>query len=168
MNETKIRTHLRQWETEDMKSIAQLGAIDQLTAKNAMIAPVFLQETDDISTILKKLRHEDISACIVINNRNAFVGEISVEDIIKLFVQQLNTEPMIKYLTRGYKKGFLYKNAWELCNRHRCTVYEDTNINTVIRAIYTPKSLYVPVLNKQKQVMGVITPNSLINLLRHH
>lgn len=111
MNETKIRTHLRQWETEDMKSIAQLGAIDQLTAKNAMIAPVFLQETDDISTILKKLRHEDISACIVINNRNAFVGEISVEDIIKLFVQQLNTEPMIKYLTRGYKKGFLYKNA---------------------------------------------------------
>lgn len=111
MNEKNIRSNLRKWETEDMKTIAHLGAIDQLTAKDAMIAPVFLQETDDISTILRNLRHEDTSACIVINKDNAFVGEISVEDIIKLFVEQLNTEPMIKYLTRGYKKGFLYKNA---------------------------------------------------------
>ena len=111
MNEKKIKITLRQRETEDMKTIAYLGAIDQLTAKDAMISPVFLQEKDDSTTILKKLRHEDISACIVVNKENTFIGEISVEDIIKLFVEQLNTEPMIKYLTRGYKKGFLYKNA---------------------------------------------------------
>lgn len=111
MQQKKIRTTLRQRETEDMKTIAHVGAIDQLTAKDAMIRPVLLKETDDVATILKKLRHEEVSACIVINKHNVFVGEISVEDIIKLFVQQLHTEPMIKYLTRGYKKGFLYKDA---------------------------------------------------------
>lgn len=168
MNHKKIRTALRHRETEDMKTIAHLGAIDQLIVKDAMIAPVFLQETDDITTILKKLRHEDVSACIVISKRNTFVGEISVEDIIKLFVQQLQTEPMIKYLTRGYKKWLLYKNAWELCKRHKYIVHEDTNINTVIRHIYNPSFMYIPVVDAQKKVVGIVTPNSLINLLKDH
>ncbi len=68
-----IRTTLRQRETEDMKTIAHLGAIDQLTAQDAMIAPVFLKESDDVDTILKKLRHEDIHTCIVIDNKKSFV-----------------------------------------------------------------------------------------------
>lgn len=168
MNEKKIKITLGQRETEDMKTIAYLGAIDQLTAKDAMISPVFLQEKDDATTILKKLRHEDISACIVVNKGNTFVGEISVEDVIALFVKQIHIEPMIKYLTRGYKKWFLYKNAWELCNRHKYIVYEDTNINTVIKYIYNPKFIYIPVLDKQKKVVGVVTPSSLINLLRNY
>jgi hypothetical protein len=47
--------------------------IDKLTAQDAMIAPVFLQEDDDINTILKKLKHEDIYTCIVINKERKFV-----------------------------------------------------------------------------------------------
>jgi len=69
----KIRTTLRQRETEDMKTIAHLGAIDQLTAQDAMIAPVFLKESDDVDTILKKLRHEDIYTCIVIDQKKKFI-----------------------------------------------------------------------------------------------
>ncbi len=168
MDTIKIKKHLHERVTEDIKSISHLDGIDHLTAKDAMIHPVFLQKHDTTQTILKKLRQEDISACIVVTTEKKFIWEVSVEDIIKLFVQQINTEPMIKYLTRGYKKWFLYKNAGELCNKHTYIVHEDTNINTVIKHIYNPLFMYIPVVNKKKQVIGVITPNSLINLLKDH
>lgn len=168
MNQKNIRTTLRQWETEDMKTIAHLGAIDQLTAKDAMIAPVFLKESDNVDTILKKLRHEHIYTCIVVNQKKRFVWEISWETIISLFLQQLHKEPMIKYLTRGYKKWFLYKTAKELCHKHKSIVHLDTNINTVIKYIYTEWFTYIPVVNEQKEVVGVVTASSLINLLRHY
>lgn len=67
-----IRT-LRHRKTEDIKTIASLNAINTLTAKDAMIAPVFLYEHDDITTILKKLKHEDIHACIVVTKNKTFV-----------------------------------------------------------------------------------------------
>lgn len=168
MDIKRIGTHLKERMTKDMAAISDVDAIIDLVAKDAMISPVFLKESDDIDTILKKLRHEDIQACIVLDDDGIFVWEISVEDIIKLLVQQLNKEPMIKYLTRGYKKWLLYKNAGSLCNKHRCVVYEDTNINTIIRHIYKPWFIYVPVIDKEKKVIGVVTPSSLIKLLKDY
>jgi len=168
MNKKKIKITLRQWETEDMKTIAHLDAIDQLTAQDAMIAPVFLKEDDNVDTILKKLRHEDIYTCIVIDQKKKFIWEISWETIIRLFLQQISKEPMIKHLTRGYKKSFLYKTAKELCNKHTYVVTLDTNINIVITYIYKKGFTYIPVINEHKEVVGVVTSSSLINLLRHY
>ena len=69
----KIKSQLKERMTEDIKSIALTEAIDQLTAKDAMIHPVFLQKEDDINEILKKLKKEDVQTCIVVNKKNNFI-----------------------------------------------------------------------------------------------
>jgi hypothetical protein len=73
MDKKKIKKNLQVQATEDIKSIVSLGVIDQLTAKDAMIHPVFLQKHDDTHTILKKLRQENISACLVVTPQKKFI-----------------------------------------------------------------------------------------------
>jgi len=69
----KIKSQLKERMTEDIKSIALTEAIDQLTAKDSMINPVFLQKDDNINQILKKLKNEDINTCIVIDENKKFI-----------------------------------------------------------------------------------------------
>jgi len=73
MDIRKITAKLKEWTIGDVKAISCAGAIDKLTAKDAMISPVFLQKSDDIDTILRKLKHEDVQACIVIDDKGIFV-----------------------------------------------------------------------------------------------
>ncbi|MFH1276217.1 MAG: CBS domain-containing protein [Candidatus Woesearchaeota archaeon] len=164
MKSTEFNKKLREeaiiaYETEDIK---------KLTAKDAMIKPVLLYPDDDTNTIIKKLKREDTNVCIVVTENKKFVGEISDEDLIKLFLRQVRYEPLAKRLNIGYKREFLYKKAKELINKHKSTVVLDTPINKVIELIYKEGFHYIPVLDKNKKVIGVVTPSSLIDLLQNN
>ena len=136
-------------------------------AKDAMIKPVYLYPEDTSKKIIKKLKKESTNVCIVITKEKKFVGEVGVEDLIKLFLNQVNYEPLVKILNIGYRREFLYKPAKKLINKHRSTVKLDDPINKVIKLIYKEGFSYIPVLNKKKKVVGVVTPSSLINLLEN-
>lgn len=152
---------------EEAAFISETENIRKLTAKNAMIKPVFIHQDDNADRIIKKLKKEDTNVCIVVTKDKRFVGEISDEDLIKLFLHQVRYEPLTKILNVGYKREFLYKKAKKLINKHKCTVNIDTPINKVIGLIYKEGFQYVPVLDKNKKVMGVVTPSSIIDLLEN-
>ena len=76
-------------------------------AKDAMIKPVFLFPEDNAKTIMKKLKKEGTNACIVVTKEKKFIGEIGVEDLIKLFLHQVKYEPLVQVLNIGYKREFL-------------------------------------------------------------
>jgi len=137
-------------------------------AKDAMIKPVYLYPEDNAATIIKKLKREDTNVCIVVTKDKKFVGEVSVEDLIKLFLHQVRYEPLVQILNIGYRREFLYKNARELVNKHKSTVDIDTPINKIIELVYKEGFRYIPVLDKNKKVVGVVTPSSLIDLLENH
>ncbi|MBU0762964.1 MAG: CBS domain-containing protein [Candidatus Altiarchaeota archaeon] len=139
--------------------------IKKLTAKDAMIKPVFVYSDDGADKILKKLKREDTNVCIVVTKDKKFVGEISDEDLIKLFLHQVKYEPITKLLGIGYRRAFLYKTADELTNKHKSTVNRDTPINKVIKLVHAEGFQYIPVLNKDRKVIGVVTPSSLLDLL---
>ena len=152
----------------DAITISETENIRKLTAKDAMIKPVFLYPDDDADRIIKKLKREDTNVCIVITKDKRFVGEISDEDIIKLFLNQIKYEPLTKVLNTGYKREFLYNKAKELINKHKSTVNLDTPINEVIGLVYKEGFHYIPVLDKNKKVIGVVTPSSIIDLLEDY
>ncbi len=135
-------------------------------AKDVMTKPVFLYPDDDAKMIMKRLKKEDTNVCIVVTKKKEFIGEIGVEDLIKLFLHQVKYEPLVQILNVGYKREFLYKTAKDLINKHRSTVYINDSLNRVIELIYKEGFNYVPVLDKNKKVLGVITPSSLINFLQ--
>lgn len=153
---------------EDAVIISKIENLIKLTAKNAMIKPVFLYPDDDACKIIKKLKREDTNVCVVITKDKRFIGEISVEDLITLFLRQIKSEPLIKMLGVGYKREFLYKKAKELINKHKSTVNIDTPINKVIGLVYKEGFHYIPVLDKKQRVIGVVTPSSLIDLLQNY
>lgn len=165
---SSIKNQLKKRSLEDIKTISSMNVIDKLKAKDAIIAPVFLKEEDGALNILQKLKKEDIQTCIVVNENINFIWEISVEDIIKLFIENIKKEPLTKYLNRWYKKNIIHKTAWELCNRHNNSLKEDSNINQVIKLIYKKWFNYIPIVDEQKKVIWVVTPSSLINLLKDY
>jgi len=164
MKSTNFIKNLRR---EGAIAISETENIKKLTAKDAMIKPVFLYPDDNTDKIIKKLKKEDTNVCIVVTKNKRFVGEISDEDLIKLFFAQVKYEPLTKILNIGYKKEFLYKKAKELINKHKSTVNSDTPINKVIELVYKEGFHYIPVLDKNKKVAGVVTPSSILDLLEH-
>jgi len=148
--------------------LSQEFEIKKLCAKDAMIKPVLLYLEDGVELILKKLKKEHINVCIVVSKEKKFIGEISDNDIIKLFIQQVKYEPLVKILNRGYRREFLYKTAKEMINRHKSIARIDTPINNIIKLILKVGFEYIPVLDKQDKVIGVITPSSIINLLKDY
>lgn len=142
--------------------------IPRLFAKDAMIKPVLLYPKDNTEKILGKLKKEHINACIVVSKEKKFIGEISDNDIIKLFLNQVKYEPLVKKLNHGYRREFLYKNAEEIANRHKLSVKKDTPINEVLKLLFREGVEYIPVINNAEKVVGVVTPSSLISLLKNY
>lgn len=142
--------------------------IKMLTAKDAMIKPILLYPDGSVEKILRKLRKEHINACIVVSKEKKFIGEISDNDIIKLFLQQVKYEPLVKILNHGYRREFLYKSAKDMINTHKSCVKKSTPINEVIKLTFKEGFEYIPVLDNSDKVIGVVTPSSLINLLKDY
>ncbi|MBU4267125.1 MAG: CBS domain-containing protein [Candidatus Altiarchaeales archaeon] len=161
----KPSDYFKKLRKEEAIAISETEQIGRLTAKDAMIKPVFLYPDDGADRLIDKLKRRDTNVCIVVTKDKKFMGEIGEEDIIKLFLHQVNYEPLTKILNVGYGREFLYKKAKELINKHKSTVKFDTPINKVVKLIYKEGFQYIPVLDNDKKVMGVVTPSSLIDLL---
>ncbi|MBT6995243.1 CBS domain-containing protein [Candidatus Woesearchaeota archaeon] len=164
----KQTNFLKEQRKQDADYMYEFSKIRKLIAKNAMIKPVFVYENDDPNKIIKKLKREDTNVCIVITKDKKFVGEISDEDLIKLFLHQEKYEPLTRILNVGYKREFLYKKAKELINKHKSTANLDTPINKLIELVYKEGFHYIPILNEDKKVVGVVTPSSILNLLEKY
>ncbi|MBW2984280.1 CBS domain-containing protein [Candidatus Woesearchaeota archaeon] len=161
------KTYHTKMRSDQARTISALEGTKMFTAKDAMIKPVFVYEDDDSTHIIKKLKREDTNVCIVVTKDKRFVGEIADEDIIKIFLHQAKYEPIVKLLNIGYHREILYKKAKELINKHKSTVKLDTPINGVIELVYKEGFRYIPVLNENKKVVGVVTPSSILDLLEY-
>ncbi|USN45711.1 MAG: CBS domain-containing protein [Candidatus Woesearchaeota archaeon] len=142
--------------------------VKQLCAKDAMVKPVLLYPDDTVKKILKKLEKEHVNACIVVTKEKKFLGEISDNDIVRLFLQQVKYEPLVQLLNIGYRREFLHKSAISMINKHKSFVRADTPINKVIKLVGKKGFEYVPVLNENDKVIGVVTPSSIIKLLKDY
>ncbi|MBW3012218.1 CBS domain-containing protein [Candidatus Woesearchaeota archaeon] len=159
---------IKKMRERESKIISAVYNIKKLTAKNAMIKPVFVYPDDDADKIIKKLKREDTNVCIVVTKEKQFVGEISDEDLIRVFMHQARHEPLAKFLNIGYKRKLSFKNAKDLVNKHKSTVKTSTPINRVIELVYKEGFQYIPVLDKNRKVVGVVTPSSILDLLENN
>jgi CBS domain-containing protein len=53
-------------------------------------------------------------------------------------------------------------------SKHNAVVHINTPINTIIELINVPDSRYIPVLDEDGKVIGVITPSNVIDLLNNY
>jgi len=159
--------YLKKLRRKDARVVDAAEEVIKLTARDAMLKPVFLNSEDDGMKVIHKLKSEEIGACIVVTKEKEFVGEISDEDLIRLFLVQIENEPLTEILGVGYNRELKHLKAKDLINEHKSTVYQDTPINEVVKLVYKEGFKYIPVLDKKKRVMGVVTPSSLLGLLKN-
>ena len=153
---------------EQAISFADELFIRTLRAKDAMIKPFFLYSEEPADVVLKKLRKEHVNSCVVVTKEKKFVGKIGDNDIIRLFLQQVRYEPIVKELHRGYRREFIYKTAKDMINKNKLIAKVDTPINEVIEMIFKEDFEYLPIIDSKEKVVGVITPSSLIGLLKDY
>jgi CBS-domain-containing membrane protein len=161
MKKSKLRQN-------QMEFFASKQGIKRLCSKDAMIKPVFLYPDDNAEKIMQKLKKEHINSCIVVSKDKKFIGQVGDNDLVNLFLQQTLNEPLVQELNRGYRREFLYKKSKDMINNNKKTVKMDTPINKVIEILSKNNYEYVPVLGKHDKVVGVVTPSSLINLLKDY
>lgn len=165
MQSNNILKTLRKKETELLEENPDLK---KLYAKDAMIKPLSIQEDTETKEILKKLKKEDKNGCVVLSKEKKYLGEITTKEIIQLFKEQVENEPLVEDLNIGYNRTFMYKTAKQILKKEKRFVSKETPINEVIKIITAAKSEYLPVLNEAKKVVGAITPSSLIKLLMNY
>ncbi len=153
---------------EQVEFIEEKFPHKKLLVKDAMIKPILLHADDEIEIIIKKLKKENHNYCIVIDDKNNFLGEISIEKLIKLIAHTSLNEPLVKFLDLGFKKGINFTTAKDHLVKHKNFVLKNDSIIEVLKLIDKKKSNYVPVLNEKKEVIGIVTPSSLLNLLSKH
>lgn len=162
----KEKRGLKKIREDEAEFLEEVGEIPRFFAKDVMIKPIFLKKEDKVETILNKLKKEDINECIVVDDSGKFYGEINTEDIIKLFLFQVKAEPLVKVLNVGYRREFLYLKAKDLVNKQKNVAKINTPLNKIIELLYKEHSSYLPVVDENKKVVGVVTPSSMINFLK--
>lgn len=168
IKQIKIIDRVKRSREEESMVISEIKNMSKLTVKDAMIKAAVVYSDDDVDKIIKKLKREDTNVCIVVTKDKRFVGEISNDDLIRLFLHQVKSEELTKRLNIGYKREFFYKCAEELINRHKSTIKLDTPINKAIELVYEEGFEYIPVVDKNERVLGVVTPSSILDLLQNH
>jgi len=142
-----------------------LGDHERILAKDLMIQPIFLYENDDIDTILWKLQMEDVNCCIVVDEHRKFVWELTDEILLKIIARTSVNEPLVKILDVGYKRWINYTHAKDYVHKHKHFVYETTPLFEIMKFIDKKWFQYIPVLDREKSVVWLITPSSVLRFL---
>lgn len=140
----------------------------KIVAIDAVTKVVIVKEDDEISTIIKKLKKEDTNHVIVVDDDENFLGDISVEKLIKIMAHTSIDEPLVKILDVGYHRGINYTTAKDHLEKHSNLVKFNTPILEVLKLIDKEGFSYIPVLDEENKIKGLITPSSLLDLLSKH
>ncbi|NAZ71664.1 DUF294 nucleotidyltransferase-like domain-containing protein [Vibrio toranzoniae] len=103
--------------------------------------------SDSIQNVAKIMRHEIGSSCAVIMEENSLIGLITDKDMTKRVVAEgVNTTLPIKTVMTT--------------SPH--TIKDDDLVLSAVNLMMTKNIQHIPVMNQDHQVVGVITPQSLV------
>lgn len=136
-----------------------------IIAKDIMIKATYLHLDDEIETILKKLKSEAINYCVVLDDDWKFIGEITDEILLKIIAHTSMQEPLVKMLDIWYKRWVNYTKAKDYVKKHSNTVKENTPLYEIMKLIDKKWFQFVPVIDEDEKVVGMISPSSIINFI---
>jgi predicted transcriptional regulator len=137
----------------------------RIYAKDIMIMPTFLYLDDDIESILRKLRSEEINYCVVVDEKKQFIWEVTDEMLLNIIAKTSVNEPLVKILDIGYKRGVNYSSTKDYVKRHKNVIAEDTPLYDIMMLIHKKWFQFIPVVNKEKKVIWLITPSSILKFI---
>jgi CBS domain-containing protein len=138
--------------------------------------PEVVREEDDIQTVLKVLRENELPGVPVVNEGGRCVGIITEADLVlpdddgdlhlphyvNIFGGTVFIEPLRRFESR-LKKAFA-STAADLMTEHPSTVEQDTSIDEAARAIHESGHNRLPVV-EHGRLVGVVTRLDVLGAL---
>lgn len=119
---------------------------EYINVKDIMIIdPITIVPERTLNQALEKLRKEKVNSLMVIGKDDEFLGLITAKDVAEHFDD-------IQYVHGILKTGAHYAN-------------EDANVSEVLAIMAKEQVGYVPVVNNENKLIGLVTRASLVNVL---
>jgi CBS domain-containing protein len=133
--------------------------------KDLMIKPVFISSNATKKDLIRIARkHPQTMIFIVVNKNKNFLGDIHENDLFVMLMPNEMYDDLGVEVGFDFEKKFFAKYARELMRKHDIVCYVDDDVSNIGLKFSQAEVNEMPVLNKKKQVVGVITQGIL---LRH-
>ncbi|HHY13531.1 MAG TPA: CBS domain-containing protein [Thermoanaerobacterales bacterium] len=107
--------------------------------------PVTIQPERTLTQALEKMRYEKVDSLMVVDNKEKFVGLITANDVIENFDNVEKVHEITKTEVRY--------------------VAEDAKVSNALSIMAQEQVGYVPVIDDNSRLKGLITRSSLVNVL---
>ena len=125
------------------------SAPEYIKAKDIMIKnPVKAIETRTVIQAIEIMRTNKVDSLLVTDKNNLLVGILTVKDLRKTGIQDY----------------YIYK----VMNKNPLYIEEDSNLLEILNLMNKEKIGHVPVVSKNKELVGLITKSSLLSVLSEH
>ena len=122
------------------------SAPEYIKAKDIMIKnPVKAIETRTVIQAIEIMRTNKVDSLLVTDKNNLLVGILTVKDLRKTGIQDY----------------YIYK----VMNKNPLYIEEDSNLLEILNLMNKEKIGHVPVVSKNKELVGLITKSSLLSVL---
>jgi len=148
---------------------------DKISAGEIMTTDVItVKQEDDVQTVAKLLLEHKISGMPVVDNEGKVVGIISEADL--MFQDKELQGPVyinflggIVYLENPQRfteniKRFTALQVGDLMTKKVSSVEEETELNKIVTMMINKKINRVPVVDKDKKLLGIITRQDIIRV----
>lgn len=137
---------------EEDYELKEIETLYNKKAKEIMTAPIQVDEETSIYDTIVKMFLEDVGSIVVVNNEEKISGVISRKDLLKMSIGQSNLKntPVSLAMTRKPKI---------------ISVSPDSTFIDAARKIREHKIDFLPVINKNEEIMGRISKTTIIETL---
>lgn len=154
----------------------QEGGLSMVHAREVMNSkPIFVSEGTSVKDCVKILLENNISGVPVVNNDNKVIGIVTVTDLIDKelhfhlpgiisFFKQSSLSSRSKRAENKYQSIVNY-NVNEVMTKNVISVMEDVDVDEVIEIIVENNINMVPVISKDKRLIGIISRSDILDFL---
>ncbi len=141
--------------------------IGDVTCRDIMSSPVMTVDYDtDAEIVWQKMMNEHVHAFPVIDKSGHVLGIISLRDFLNQ-IKSNNKSSIMQQLADFIKKSNTVHTekpeyAGHLMSKPAISIDENQHILELFKLFYTHNIHHIPVLDKDKKLVGIITPKDLL------
>lgn len=134
--------------------------------RDVMLKPVFLSPDMDKNKIFSIVKdNPGTELFIVTDDEKRFLGDITVEDLFLMLLPNEHYDDIGVDLALDMEKKFFANTAHEIMRKHDFTCSTDDEVLDVSLRLAGLEVNEMPVIDKDKKVVGYVTEGSLIRYL---
>jgi len=108
-------------------------------------------------------KNESLSQVYVVDNQGCLLGTILLRDLL------MNISPYLLFTDENHKENLLHVmesvDLHSLISKVNFAIREDQNISQVFEKLLLSESAIIPVIDKEKHLIGEVSCNQLLSLL---